>query len=131
MATREETAEMIKVMQHYVDGGDVEFRSELVETWTIACAPTWRFNDAVYRIKQPKCECPTWVMDMLDAQAVFDWVAIDQNGLVYMYSYEPFICHINIGFIAVGRHAHILTIYDMSNINWSNAKYKRGSRNAV
>ena len=41
---REETKELIKVMQHYVDGGDVESRLDCFVYWSDDASPCWHTN---------------------------------------------------------------------------------------
>ena len=51
--TREETQARIDVMQHYADGGDVEFYDEEDDTWRGVCFPDW-IENLEYRIKPNK-----------------------------------------------------------------------------
>ena len=44
--------EMIKVMQHFENGGDVEVYK--TGRWTIAVNPIWDWDNFEYRIKEPK-----------------------------------------------------------------------------
>ena len=46
---REETKEAIKVMQHFVDGGEVEFATP--SDWAVIPSPSWNWNGYNYRIK--------------------------------------------------------------------------------
>ena len=58
---REETKEAIKVMQHYADGGDVEYTSGA--GWhpvTRTEGPSWNWKACQYRIKQEPREL--WVV---------------------------------------------------------------------
>ena len=49
-----ELKEMIKVMQHYDNGGDVEYREkDSDKEWEIPF-PTWNWDDFEYRIKESK-----------------------------------------------------------------------------
>ena len=47
-----ELKEMIKVMQHFENGGDVEVYKN--DRWTIAVNPIWDWDNFEYRIKEPK-----------------------------------------------------------------------------
>lgn len=47
-----ELKEMIKVMQHYADGGEVEVYKN--DRWTIGVNPIWDWDNFDYRIKEPK-----------------------------------------------------------------------------
>ena len=52
-----ELKEMIKVMQHYENGGVVDFRAKNKEKnkeWLRASSPTWNWVDYDYRIKEQK-----------------------------------------------------------------------------
>ena len=45
---------MIKVMQHFADGGEVECTETGFDEWEIAKHPCWNWGDYTYRIKEPK-----------------------------------------------------------------------------
>lgn len=62
---REETAEAIKVMQYYVDGGDVGDRGPIRKVFV----PVWSWNDdaGTYTIEKRSGEC---------------YAAINENGSV-------------------------------------------------
>lgn len=49
------TADMIKIMQHYVDGGEIEFKEKSDDdtTWRLSC-PSWDWETYEYRIKEEK-----------------------------------------------------------------------------
>ena len=51
-----ELCEMIKVMQHYENGGKIKFKRKDINitTWTDAEFPNWNWYDFDYRIKEPK-----------------------------------------------------------------------------
>jgi hypothetical protein len=56
-------SEMIEVLQHFVDGGMIEFRSTIDDDyliWQDAVAPAWNFDDFDYRIKPKPLEL--WVI---------------------------------------------------------------------
>ena len=48
------TVDMIKVMQHYADGGEVEAGIKNSKLWTDCNYPEWNWNSMDYRIKEPK-----------------------------------------------------------------------------
>ena len=50
-----ELKEMIKVMQHYENGGEVEFKQKIEDDtkWRLAC-PNWNWDSFGYRIKKQK-----------------------------------------------------------------------------
>ena len=51
-----ELKEMIKVMQHYDNGGKVKFKRKDINitTWSDAEFPNWNWNDFEYLIKETK-----------------------------------------------------------------------------
>lgn len=50
------TKEMIEVMTHFENGGEVESLNITVtiSTWLNSKEPTWNWKDFIYRIKQPE-----------------------------------------------------------------------------
>jgi len=59
--------EMIAVMQHYRDGGEVEYRSYSYPEWKDAVTPIWNFNKYDYRIKEK-------------TKTVYEWMFKDNLG---------------------------------------------------
>lgn len=53
--TREETKEIVKVMQHFADGGEVEVLGVGRNDWNVIHDPKWNFKECQYRPK-PKSE---------------------------------------------------------------------------
>ena len=49
-----ELKEMIKVMQHYEDGGEIEMSTKHTQIWTCANLPCWDWDTSEYRIKESK-----------------------------------------------------------------------------
>ena len=49
-----ELSEMIKVMQYFEDGGDVEYAKTGFDYWEKANLPRWNWHDYNYRIKEQK-----------------------------------------------------------------------------
>ena len=45
---------MIKVMQHYADGGEVEAGIKNSKLWTDCNYPEWNWNSMDYRVKEQK-----------------------------------------------------------------------------
>lgn len=46
---------MVKVMQHYADGGDIEYvKKESTKEWRKSYKPCWDWDTFDYRIKEPK-----------------------------------------------------------------------------
>ena len=60
-----ELCEMIKVMQHYEDGGEVENKEKHSDDakWILAC-PVWNWDSFDYRIKpeKQKVTIEKWLM---------------------------------------------------------------------
>ena len=46
--------EMIKIMEHFGNGGEVECVETGFDDWKIANDPSWNWYDYNYRIKEPK-----------------------------------------------------------------------------
>ena len=49
-----ELKEMIKVMQHYADGGEIEASKKHAQIWVGASLPCWDWDTFDYRIKEEK-----------------------------------------------------------------------------
>ena len=51
-----ELKEMIKVMQHYENGGEVEYKLKNNDRakWTLNTDPSWNWREVDYQIKEPK-----------------------------------------------------------------------------
>ena len=49
-----ELKEMIKVMQHYENGGEVEYSNRESNIWSGASTPVWNWVDYDYRIREQK-----------------------------------------------------------------------------
>ena len=47
-------SKMIKVMEHFKDGGKVECAETGFDEWEIINHPCWNWMDFKYRIKKPK-----------------------------------------------------------------------------
>ena len=57
-----ELKEMIKVMEHFANGGEVEFKHKKDDdtNWRLSC-PNWDWVNYRYRIKQPKIIIEKWL----------------------------------------------------------------------
>ena len=53
--------EMIKVMQHYADGGEVENKDKESNKWFKAYTPDWNWLKYDYRIKKEKITIEKWL----------------------------------------------------------------------
>ncbi len=64
-------SEMIKVMQHFEDGGEIEINSKNGNYWTKITSPSWDWIYYKYRIKEQKQKVTIekWVMqDTIDKE---------------------------------------------------------------
>ena len=62
-------SEMIKVMQHYADGGEVEYSNRESNIWSEASTPVWNWYHYNYRIKEQKVTIEKWLMqDTIDKE---------------------------------------------------------------
>ena len=61
-------SEMIKVMEHYDNGGEVEFKQNREDDtkWRLAC-PNWNWDSFDYRIKKPKVTIEKWLIKDVDS----------------------------------------------------------------
>lgn len=75
--TREETAKRIKIMQHFVDGGEVESRRHVGRlSWGDDDDPYWDWFDMEYRIKETKDQFTDW--SVLPPE--YKWIARNRTG---------------------------------------------------
>lgn len=84
---QQRTAEMIKVMQAYVDGDEVQ--GNACGTFVVAAAPVWNWAQYDYRV------APATTPDTIDWSHVapeFKWMARDSNGIGYLYKEKPYLC---------------------------------------
>lgn len=59
--TREETSDVIKIMQAYVDGAEIEFANKGSELWrSVVSTPLWDFVTVRYRIKPNELKPGVW-----------------------------------------------------------------------
>ena len=64
-----ELKEMIKVMQHYENGGEVECAEIGFDVWRKSNDPSWNWYRYDYRIKEPKITIEKWLMrSILDGE---------------------------------------------------------------
>ena len=64
-----ELKEMIKVMQHFDNGGEVEYSNRESNIWNRASAPVWDWTKFNYRIKEQKQKV-----------AIEKWLCLDNQG---------------------------------------------------
>ena len=53
----------IKVMQHFANGGKVEYSYLRLNAWKLTDAPVWNWDSYDYRIAQPKTKQPLTAAD--------------------------------------------------------------------
>ena len=72
-----ELKEMIKVMQHYENGGEVEVYKN--DRWTIGVNPIWDWDTFDYRIKEQKQKITIekWLIDENDIKFVVETSDVD------------------------------------------------------
>ena len=72
-----ELKEMIKVMQHYENGGEVEVYKN--DRWTIGVNPIWDWDTFDYRIKEQKQKVTIekWLIDENDIKFVVETSDVD------------------------------------------------------
>lgn len=94
-----ELKEMIKVMQHYADGGEVEVYKN--DRWTIGDNPVWDWDIFDYRIKEQKQKVTIekwlikdvnsgehFIMESSDVDLALKNLALDGCKLKLIESYE-------------------------------------------
>ena len=79
-----ELKEMIKVMQHYDIGGEVEFKQKIEDDtkWRLAC-PNWNWSSFNYRIKKPNVIIEKWLIK--DNNGDFFIREGDKNHIEYAF----------------------------------------------
>ena len=74
-----ELCEMIKVMTHYLNGGEVEYTETGFNKWRIASDPSWNWYDYNYRIKGQKVTIEKWLCENNKGDfIVFETMNIDE-----------------------------------------------------
>ena len=83
-----ELKEMVKVMQHYADGGGVEVRLENNnrDNWRPANNPSWNWKTYDYRIKEPKQKII--IQKWLCRNGQGDYVIIEYTNVNQYKTYE-------------------------------------------
>lgn len=78
------TEEMIEVMQAYLAGKTIEFRDKLVPVWYLSSIPSWDWALYDYRVKEDKLS-----IDWSHVNDRYNWMAMDEDGTVGLYSSTP------------------------------------------
>ena len=68
----------IKVMQHFANGGKVEYSYLRLNAWKLTDAPVWNWDSYDYRIAQPKTKQPLTAADFPPGTAIRDQSGIWQ-----------------------------------------------------
>ncbi len=74
-----ELKEMIKVMEHFDNGGEVESSRKHMQRWICANLPYWDWDTYEYRIKEQKQEVTIekWLIEENDIKFVVETSDID------------------------------------------------------
>ena len=71
--------EMIEVMEHYENGGEVEYVGMGIDDWEVASHPTWNWYDYEYRIRhfKQKVTIEKWLIEENGIKFVVETSDID------------------------------------------------------
>ena len=69
--------EMIEVMEHYENGGEVEYVERNYDDCGITNAPRWNWDTFEYRIKKEKVTIEKWLIEENDIKFVVETSDID------------------------------------------------------
>ena len=78
--------EMIKVMQHYADGGEIEVSYEGKDIWHDATTPCWDWEEFDFRIKKQKQKVTIEKWLMLDTSG--DYIVFETSDITTLNGYE-------------------------------------------
>lgn len=76
--------EMIKVMQHFADGGEILYKAKKDDSnnWIKCTSPIWNWFKSDYKIKEPKLKIEKWLcQDRQDDFLVVETSNIDKYVL--------------------------------------------------
>lgn len=79
--------DQIKVMQHYTNGGEVEYFSPGRQEWVETKNPVWNWSGFDYRIKEKQPVKPSINWDHVSKE--YNWLAVDKDGLAYLFGGKP------------------------------------------
>ena len=79
------TREMIKVMEHFANGGEVEFKLKKADdtNWSLSC-PNWDWIHYDYRIKEPRIVIEKWIYQDEDG----DYAVIESSNAAKFSTYK-------------------------------------------
>lgn len=81
---RERAKELLPVIEHFANGGEVEVEQIIGISWMLADTPVFRDNNK-YRIKVKTKDSIDWS----HVAPEFKWMARDDDGLVFLYTAKP------------------------------------------
>ena len=83
-----ELKEMIKVMQHYENGGEIETKGKNEEDteWGLCDYPIWDWNTFKYRIKEPKQKVT--IEKWLGRSGKGDYIILEASNVNLYKGYE-------------------------------------------
>ena len=81
--------DMINVMQHYKNGGEIEirFKGDESDIWGSSCSPSWDWSYYDYRVKEQnkKVTIEKWLV--LDSSG--DYRIFESSDITNLYGCEP------------------------------------------
>ncbi len=81
-----ELSEMIKVMQHYENGGEIECKSKNTIGWRTTTYLSWDWNNYTYRIKEPKQKVT--IEKWLGRSGKGDYIILEASNVNLYKGYE-------------------------------------------
>ena len=120
---KKRTAEMIAVMQAYVDGKAIEFRWGKHEFgWGPCGKPLWSWGDGEYRIAT--------IPDSINWDHVapeWKWMARDASGEVYFFKNEPRALPLSMVWSAIEdpSEARGFSSYARGTVDWKDSLVRR------
>lgn len=119
---QQRTADMIKVMQAYVDGEGVEVLGYVSKKWVECYSPIWNWKDVDYRI------APATTPDTIDWSHVateFKYMVRDPDGEVYLYKNIPVLHRDCWSSDSIASDAESHSSYRPGTCDWKDSLVKR------
>jgi hypothetical protein len=109
----------IKVMQHFAEGGKVEFKYTECSLWEFAYSPIWDWCTYDYRIAQPKTKQPLTAADFPPG-TVIRWKTQDKRSWTSIVAVTPHEIRLGNGnTISYSASLSIHSILDENNLEYS------------
>ena len=109
----------IKVMQHFAEGGKVEYRCMPSTTWKEASNPIWDWALYTYRIQPPKTKQPLTAADFPPG-TVIRWKTQDKRSWTSIVAVTPHEIRLGNGnTISYSASLSIHSILDENNLEYS------------